>query len=84
MELLLDEGRVYGARYYTVKPVIDWWLSSTDSNNPWLEMKRWCKNAYGPTPIDGVWTPGAQWYMNNGKFWFRNEADLTMFVLRWS
>lgn len=49
----------------------------------WNEMVEWCVEAYGPTPRDGVWTPSARWYINNAKFWFKKESDLTLFLLRW-
>lgn len=50
----------------------------------WQDMENWCKATFGDTPEDGVWTPGARWYVNNSKFWFRDLSDATMFVLRWS
>jgi hypothetical protein len=81
MELELNEGRVYGARYWTVHPVFDFWVSD---NAPWRDMMEWCVTTFGPTPKDGVFTPGQRWYVNNAKFWFRNQADREWFVLRWS
>ena len=74
-KLELDEGRVYGARYLTVHP---------SNGSAWNEMMEWCVKMFGPTAKDGVWTPDERWYANNSKFWFRDEADLLMFVLRWS
>ena len=74
--LHIDEGRVYGARYYTVEPV--------NASAQWPEMMEWMVETFGPSPIDGVWTPGARWYANNAKFWFRNKKDLDWFVIRWS
>jgi len=71
----LSEGRVYGARYLTVHPNNGW---------HWNEMMEWMVATFGPSAEDGVWTPGMRWYANNAKFWFRNEKDLTMFLLRWS
>lgn len=82
--LEIDEGRVYGARYHTVKPVFDFSDIMSLENVTWRTMTEWCVTTYGPTPEDGVWTPSARWYVNNAKFWFRNEKDLTMFILRWS
>lgn len=73
--LELSEGRVYGARYLTVHPSNSW---------HWNEMMAWMVETFGPTAHDGVWTPNMRWYANNAKFWFRNEKDLTMFLLRWS
>ena len=77
-QLVLSEGRVYGARYYCVKPV----------GGNWLEMEQWAAKAYGPS--GSVWhvetesyKPADRWYANDRKFWFRHEADRTMFVLKW-
>ena len=74
-EFSLSEGRVYGARYLTVHPSNGW---------HWNEMMAWLVETFGPSAHDGVWTPGMRWYANNSKFWFRNEQDLTMFLLKWS
>jgi hypothetical protein len=79
MELKLDEGRVYGARYYTVQPGPFWDITGTT----WDSMMQWSISTFDHTPADGVWTPGARWYANNAKFWFRNESDRTMFVIKW-
>jgi hypothetical protein len=78
----LSEGTIYIVRYLTVKPSWDrdrngWY------NQDWNDMMAWCVATYGPSPDDGVWTPGARWYANNAKFWFLNESDLALFVLKW-
>lgn len=83
MELTQDEGRVYGARYYTLQPWFEWWRPG-GSNVTWNDMVAWCVETYGPSAKDGVWTPGMRWYVNNAKFWFREKDDLMYFVLRWS
>jgi len=77
-DIKLSEGTVYGARYYTAEPV----------GGNWLEMETWCYQAFGDDscPIWGEKTapePAQRWYKNNRKFWFRSEADRTMFVLKW-
>jgi len=80
-ELVLSEGRVYGARYHCVEPI----------GGNWREMEDWCINTYGST-TGSIWaqevdktTPlvNERWYANNRKFWFRREADRTMFILKW-
>ena len=80
-ELVLSEGKVYGARYYCVEPV----------GGNWRAMEDWCIQTCGET-TGSIWaeevlktapTPGERWYANNRKFWFRNEKDRTMFILRW-
>lgn len=77
--LLLSEGTVYGARYYTVEPV----------GGSWHEMEHWCFETFGE-PGDKIWgekkapEPAHRWYMNNRKFWFRAEKDRNWFILKWS
>lgn len=76
-----SEGRVFGARYWTVHPVIEpvWDQDPQD----WRDMITWVVETFGPTAKDGVFTPGQRWYVNNAKFWFRDEKDLLVFLLRW-
>ncbi len=87
VELICESGTVYGLRYYTVEPKnLEW------QNTPamWDDMMLWCRAQFGE-PGD-LWQqtknltpePNARWYSNNSKFWFRNEAERTMFLLRWS
>ncbi len=77
-ELKLSEGTVYGSRYYTVEPV----------GGSWKEMELWCMQTFGST-TGSIWgekaapEPAMRWYMNNRKFWFRDEADQLMFVMKW-
>jgi len=77
-DLIMSEGRVYDARYYCVEPV----------GGDWREMEAWCYQAFGDDSYL-IWgenkapEPAQRWYKNNRKFWFRNEADRTMFVLKW-
>lgn len=80
-DLVLSEGRVYGARYYCVGPV----------GGNWRDMEDWCIETYGPS-TGSIWAeemnkttakPGERWYANNRKFWFRTEKDRDWFILRW-
>ena len=79
-DLMLSEGTVYGARYHCVEPI----------GGSWLEMEIWCSDTFGET--GSIWSetknltpePLKRWYMNNRKFWFRNERDRTLFIMRWS
>ncbi len=78
-ELVLNEQPVHGARYYTVEPV----------GGNWIDMEIWCKTVFGePGDMwdsnDWVWPETARWMQNNRKFWFRNERDRTVFIMRWS
>jgi hypothetical protein len=71
----ISSGRVYGSEYLTVHPT---------NGNHWSEMMKWMVDTFGPSANNGVWTPNIRWYANNSKFWFRDQKDLTMFILRWS
>lgn len=77
-DLKLTEGTVYGKRYYCVEPV----------GGYWPEMEAWSFETFGKTE-GSIWSetktpmPNERWYMNNRKFWFRDDADRLMFVMKW-
>lgn len=79
-DLKLDEGRVYGARYFTIEPV----------GGSWRDMEAWCTETFGAHG-GAIWGhdpkkppfPCKRWYMNNSKFWFREVKDRDWFLLRW-
>ena len=74
MAFEFSEGTVYGQKYLTVQP---------HCGAKWKEMEAWLDNTFGPSAVDGVWTPNMRWYANNQKFWFKNKKDLEWFLLRW-
>jgi hypothetical protein len=82
MELILAEGKVYGARYYTVHPQVPEMMYHQIQQS-WLDMTVWCVETFGPAPENGVFEPGGRWYANNAKFWFRERKDLEWFIIRW-
>ena len=77
-DIVLAEGTIYGARYYTAEPV----------GGNWREMEAWCYETFGNAG-DKIWgepkapEPAQRWYMNNRKFWFRDELDRMVFILKW-
>ncbi len=76
-DIKLSEGTVYGSRYYTAEPV----------GGKWIEMESWCLTTFGNSGSH-MWgekapEPAERWYMNNRKFWFRDEKDRMVFVLKW-
>jgi hypothetical protein len=84
-ELILSTGTIYGEPYLTVEPKGYQWRMG--DSPVWDEMLEWVIKTFGPcehTNGPGVWTPHQRWYANNAKFWFKNEEDQLMFVLRWS
>ena len=40
------------------------------------QAQAWCLKKYGK--------PGSRWFEKKDKFYFKDERDLTMFILRWS
>jgi len=74
--LELSEGTVFGQKYYCVEP--QGWIWR---NFEWKDMVAWCEETMEREP-DTI-TPNLRWYVNGGQFWFRDEADRTMFVMRW-
>jgi hypothetical protein len=74
-------GTVYGVEYYVIEVN---GRKLYGDYNVWEEMIAWAVETFGATPSDGVWTPGARWYVNNAKFWFREERDREWFILRWT
>ena len=80
-DILLGEARVSGARYYTVEPI----------GGNWMDMEVWCIKTFGPSAevwnigkdSEFIWPETGRWYKNNRRFWFRDEKDRTMFLLRW-
>ena len=80
-QLIQSEGRHHGARYYILKP--EGYAPNWD-NQIWNEMVEWCVEQFGRT--GSVWdseTTCDRWYVNNARFWFRDEDDMFMFKLRW-
>lgn len=47
-------------------------------------IKEWCYNTYGEPSI--LYGPDARWYdgIQFGEILFKNERDLTLFLLKWS
>ena len=56
------------------------WIEIARAENTPLDINEqaqvWCKEKMGPS--------GSRWFEKKDKFYFRKDADLTMFILRWS
>ena len=80
-DIRLSTGTIMDVPYYTAEPV----------GGSWGDLERWVRATFGE-PGD-VWNIGKsdefawpnldRWYMNNSKFWFREESDRTLFVIKW-
>jgi len=75
--LELSEGTVFGQKYYCAEPQGWIWRDFE-----FKDMQAWCETTMGREP-DTI-TPNLRWYVSGGQFWFRDEADRVMFVMRWA
>jgi len=50
------------------------------SRKEWDDMGVWMVKTFG----NGDWMMDGVWVGSDRKYWFRNEADRTFFLLRWS
>ncbi len=81
MALTVTESKWHGCQYHVVEIEHEW--DPDLRQYSWRNMEAWCVNRLGP-PGD-LWdiTP-ASWYMNGGKFYFRNRDNLMLFLITWS
>lgn len=76
-DIRLSCGTVFGKKYLTAEPI----------GGNWLAMETWCIETFGPAA--SVWETFKEsdtlgrWYMNDRKFWFLDEKDRTLFLLKW-
>ena len=71
-DIELTDSKLHGKRIYAARP----------HGGSWLNMEAWCVERFGP--VGDIWNLEIQrWYMNDRTFFFRDEADRTMFVLKW-
>jgi hypothetical protein len=84
-ELVLGQSTYMDTQYYTVEPV----------GGNWLDMETWCVATFGDrsnvwditasySDEQLAWRERGRWYANDRRFWFLNERDRTMFLLKWS
>ena len=79
MDFRVEQGKVYGEPYHYV--AVDRW----DNAHLIFPMVQWCEETFGVEFPQSTWTPGKRWYVANyNSFWFRDEADITLFLLRWA
>ena len=87
-QLIYDTNTVYGKRYYTVQPQ---WVPDRNGfySQEWNDMLAWCIETFGESK-SRIWgenpipEPMERWYVNNAKFWFRDQKDRDWFTLRWA
>ena len=68
--------------YAEHQPKWPYWVGPRHySEAAWMDMNAWMIDTFD----SGNWgIPNCRWVGSNGKFWFRNAADRTLFLLKWS
>ena len=68
--------------YADNQPSHPYWVKPLNySKTDWYDIKNWMLETFG----DCDWSiPNVRWAGSNRKYWFRDEADRTFFILRWS
>ena len=68
--------------YAENQPKYPYWVRPRNyASKDWHEMGEWVVKTFGHS--DWV-TDHGLWVASNYKYWFRDEADRTFFILRWS
>ena len=63
------------------QPRWPYWVKPCNySRKEWDDMSVWMVTTFG----NGDWMMDGLWVGSDRKYWFRNEADRTMFLLKWS
>ena len=67
--------------YAENQPKWPYWVSPHNYSGPeWLRMSQWMVETFGNTDWS---TPGGRWVGSDRKYWFRDAADRTFFMLKW-
>jgi hypothetical protein len=82
MKITIDKTKWNGADYNIADPYLRSW--NIDANEAtWNDLESWCQQTFGP--VGDPWEPTAErWYYNGGKFYFKRDSDLTLFLIKWS
>ena len=63
----------WGMEYHWVSLPVTEKNKYDDTTTPAIE---WCRTQFGKS--------GARWFEKKNKFYFKDERDMTLFILRWS
>jgi len=67
--------------YADNQPKWPYWVKPCNySRKEWDDMGVWMITTFG----NGDWMMDGLWVGSDRKYWFRNEADRTLFILKWS
>lgn len=74
-KIIVSHGTVFGQHYHTAEPC----------GGNWESMQAWCQCNFGnPSSVWDNFSSDNRWYVNSRRFWFRDEQDLLLFLMRWS
>ena len=80
MKFTIEETRWHEC-WYSAVSCLDGWYDLGPSQ--WNNLLTWCYESFGPR--GDAWSAKShRWYANSGKLFFRDDADLTAFLLKWS
>ena len=64
-----------------LQPKWPYWVQPLGySQAEWFDMDQWIHRTMG----DNDWSQNGRWVGSDRKYWFRDERDRTMFILKWS
>jgi hypothetical protein len=82
--MILSTGTISGKKYHTAGADHIFW--SNEDMHYFPAMINWCNETFGPRENDGWIIPIGlpRWTIQDAKFWFRDERDFALFLLRWA
>ena len=68
--------------YAEIQPQCPYWVRPHNySSEDWHKMGQWVVETFGHSD----WSEkDAPWVASNYKYWFRDERDRTLFILKWT
>jgi hypothetical protein len=79
-KLYCSKELIFGSVYHRIE------FNITIERNIWQDMVKWNVDYFGPTQfynLEGIPQPNQRWYVNGARFLYRDEQDLTWFILNW-
>jgi hypothetical protein len=79
---VINDAKRLETGYAEHQPKWPYWVEpQCYSEAAWLDMNVWMIDTFG----SGNWgIPNVRWVGSDRKYWFRDAADRTFFILRWS
>ena len=76
-----DETPRLDIGYAKNQPNWPYWVQPRYYNvTDWYKMDLWMRSTFGDTN----WSDKGRWVGSDRKYWFRAEADRTLFLLKWA